>query len=209
MKSKFLRKITYKILPFIASLAQRVLFLTCKKVYELPQDEMPTPLIWVAWHGQLLMLPCIYRKLKPSSHEIHVMVSEHTHGDMAISVAKRFGMSFIRGSSRQGAIKALRQAIDTLNRGVDVGITPDGPKGPLYSVSDGAIILSTKCDAHILAVGWSASSYWQLGSWDAAKIPKPFSTVIFRASEPFKLGGLSKEEAKERVKDEIMRCMGK
>jgi lysophospholipid acyltransferase (LPLAT)-like uncharacterized protein len=102
----------------------------------------------------------------------------------------------------------LRNAIDALKDGSDIGITPDGPKGPLYSVSDGAATLSLKCDAPIVALGWSVNLFWQLGSWDRAKIPKPFSTITFRASEPFKVDTLSKEEARDKVKNELMRCMG-
>jgi lysophospholipid acyltransferase (LPLAT)-like uncharacterized protein len=152
------------------------------------------------------MIAYIYLKLKFSSN-INVIVSEHTHGDMAITVVKRFNASFIRGSSRRGAIKALKNAMDALNRGENVGITPDGPIGPLYSISDGVTVLSQKYNTDIIALGWSASSYWQLGSWDEAKIPKPFSTIVFKASEPFSLKGLDKNEAKQKVKDMLMECM--
>jgi lysophospholipid acyltransferase (LPLAT)-like uncharacterized protein len=186
---------------------QNILFLTCKKVYKLEKYRpSSSPVIWVCWHGQLLMAPYIYAQTKPF-RKINVMVSEHAHGDMAIAAAKRFDMNFIRGSSRRGAIKVLRKAIDALSRGEDIGITPDGPKGPLYSVSDGVVILSQKHDVDIVAIGWSVSSYWQIRSWDMTKIPKPFSTIVFKISEPFNLKGLDKEQAKQKVKDTLIMCM--
>ncbi|MDR1461112.1 MAG: DUF374 domain-containing protein [Campylobacteraceae bacterium] len=207
MKFKIFKKLSYKVLPYVVIFAQKILFLTCKKVYKLPKCKpLPSPVICVCWHGQLLMIAYIYLKLKFSSN-INVIVSEHTHGDMAITVVKRFNASFIRGSSRRGAIKALKNAMDALNRGENVGITPDGPIGPLYSISDGVTVLSQKYNTDIIALGWSASSYWQLGSWDEAKIPKPFSTIVFKASEPFSLKGLDKNEAKQKVKDMLMECM--
>ncbi|MDR2342827.1 MAG: lysophospholipid acyltransferase family protein [Campylobacteraceae bacterium] len=203
---KFFKKASYKILPYLIIFAQKILFLTCKKVYELQKYEpSSSPVIWTCWHGQLLMTPYIYMKIK--SHKINIMVSEHRHGDMAIVVAKRFDMDFIRGSSRRGAIKVLKSAINAINRGEDIGITPDGPKGPLYSVSDGIIVLSQKCDINIIALGWSVNSYWQLKSWDMTKIPKPFSTITFRASKPFNLKELDKDKAKQKVKDALMACM--
>jgi lysophospholipid acyltransferase (LPLAT)-like uncharacterized protein len=209
MRSKIIKKISYKVLPYITIFIQKILFLTCKKVHELPNCKLPSkPVVWVGWHGQLLMLPYGYFKLKPT-RKINIMVSEHIHGDMAIRIAKRFHFNFIRGSSRRGAIKALINAINALNRGEDVGITPDGPIGPLYSVSDGVVTLSQKYNIDVIALGWSASSYWQLGSWDKAKIPKPFSTIIFRSSEPFNLEGLSKEEAKQKIKNALMNCINK
>jgi lysophospholipid acyltransferase (LPLAT)-like uncharacterized protein len=151
------------------------------------------------------MIPYIYLKLK-STRKINVIVSEHTHGDIAIVITKRFDINFIRGSSRKGALKALKNAVDALNRGEDIGITPDGPIGPLYNISDGVVTLSQKYDTYIVALGWNASSYWQLKSWDMAKIPKPFSTIVFKASEPFELKGLSKDKAKQKVKDMLMKC---
>jgi lysophospholipid acyltransferase (LPLAT)-like uncharacterized protein len=206
MKSKFFKKISHSILPYVVIFVQKILFLTCKKVYELPKNKPASSVIWVCWHGQLLMIAYIYLKLK-SSRKINVIVSEHVHGDMAITIVKRFNANFIRGSSRRGAVKALINAKEALNKGEDVGITPDGPIGPLYSVSDGVVTLSQKHNVNIIAIGWSASSYWQLGSWDMAKIPKPFSTIVFKASEPFNLKELNKNEAKQKVKDMLMECI--
>ncbi|MDR1554503.1 MAG: lysophospholipid acyltransferase family protein [Campylobacteraceae bacterium] len=204
---RFFKKIVHKVLPYMMVFVQKILFLTCKKVYEFQKYKpSSSPIIWVCWHGRLFMSPYIYKKLE-SSRKINVIVSEHLHGDMAIAAAKRFNANFIRGSSRRGAVKALRSAIDILDKGEDVGITPDGPKGPLYSISDGVVMLSQKYGADIMAIGWSASSYWQLKSWDMAIIPKPFSTITFRISELFNLKGLDKCEAKQKVKDMLMECI--
>ena len=207
MRSKFLKKIAYKILPFAISLMQRAIFITCKKVYHLPKQEITSPIIWVCWHGHLLMAPYIYRKIKPIPHKVNAIVSKHIHGDIAVLASKRFHINFIRGSSRNGAVKALKIAIDTLNAGEDIGITPDGPIGPLHSVSDGVVALSSKCNVKIIAIGWSADSFWRLKSWDEAKIPKPFSTITFKASESFALSGLTKDEAKNRVYQNLMECV--
>lgn len=206
MKSKFLKHMSHKMLPFLISFVQKIIYLTCRKKYIMP-SQMPYPAIWVVWHSHLLMSPYIYLKIKSSKRKMNVIVSRHTHGDIAISAAKSFGMDYIRGSTRKGAIKALIQAMRALKNGEDVALTPDGPKGPLHSVSDGAVILSSKCNVAIVALGWSATSFWQLNSWDKAKIPKPFSTITFKVSEPFKLDGLANKEAKEKIKKELMWCL--
>jgi lysophospholipid acyltransferase (LPLAT)-like uncharacterized protein len=205
MKSKILKKIAFKISPFLIRVAQHFIYITCKKVYELPKGEVPSPAIWVCWHGQLLMCPYIYRKMRPMM-QISVIVSEHMHGDIVIKVTKRFKVNFIRGSSRKGAVKALVQAISALKKGEDIGITPDGPIGPAYSVSDGVITLAFKCGVPVVALGYVLDSFWQLKSWDKAKIPKPFSTITYRVSEPLYIDALTKEEAKEKVKATLMQC---
>ncbi|MDR2099959.1 MAG: hypothetical protein LBP40_03915, partial [Campylobacteraceae bacterium] len=66
MKNETLKKITHKITPFFISIVQHFIYITCKKVYELPKDEIPSPAIWVCWHGQLLMVPYFYRKVHPN-----------------------------------------------------------------------------------------------------------------------------------------------
>jgi lysophospholipid acyltransferase (LPLAT)-like uncharacterized protein len=207
MKNKTLKNIAQKLSPFFISLIQRFIYITCKKVYELPKDEIPYPAIWVCWHGQLLMCPYLYRRLRPLPMNGSAIVSEHMHGDIAIKASKRFKFDYIRGSSRRGAVKALVQAINVLKNGKDVAITPDGPIGPAYSISDGVSALGFKCAVPVVAFGYALNSFWQLGSWDRARVPKPFSTITYRVSEPLYLNGLTKEQANEKVKTALMRCM--
>ncbi|MDR2790964.1 MAG: lysophospholipid acyltransferase family protein [Campylobacteraceae bacterium] len=204
---KFFKKTAHKISPFFINLMQQFLYMTCKKIYELPSDEIPAPAVWVCWHGQLLMCPYLYRKMRPLPMNGSAIVSEHTHGDIAIRASKKFKFNYIRGSSRKGAVKALVQAINVLKKGDDVGITPDGPVGPVYSISDGVSVLAFKCGVPVVAFGYALNSFWQLKSWDRARVPKPFSTIIYRVSKPLYLDGLSKEEANEKVKNALMKCM--
>jgi lysophospholipid acyltransferase (LPLAT)-like uncharacterized protein len=200
------KKLGLKVAPFFINYMQYFLALSCRKNYYFHETTPPVPTIWVCWHGQLLMAPILFRLMRKKPHRIYVIVSEHAHGDMAVKSFGRYGFNFIRGSSRQGAIKALRQAIEKLGEGYDIGITPDGPIGPLHSVSDGAYVLAQRCNAVVKAIGWTPSRYWQLGSWDGAKIPKPFSTINFRASESFSIAELDKEAAKKLIYEKLMWC---
>ncbi|MDR1614075.1 MAG: lysophospholipid acyltransferase family protein [Campylobacteraceae bacterium] len=207
MKNKILKKIAQKLSPFFISSLQHFIYTTCKKVYELPSGEIPFPAIWVCWHGQLLMCPYLYRKMRPLPMNGSAIVSEHTHGDIAIKASKRFKFNYIRGSSRKGAVKALVQAMNVLKKGEDIAITPDGPIGPVYSISDGVSALALKCGVPVVAFGYALNSFWQLKSWDKARVPKPFSTITYRISGPLYLNGLTKEQANEKVKTALMRCM--
>ena len=43
----------------------------------------------------------------------------------------------IRGSSSKGGAKVIISALKELKDGNDIAITPDGPRGPRYSIADG------------------------------------------------------------------------
>jgi lysophospholipid acyltransferase (LPLAT)-like uncharacterized protein len=203
------KRIAARVFPILIRVIIHTIHFTCKKKFLLPKEQIKTPAIWVAWHGQIILIPYIYKQIGETAGKIHIIVSEHLHGDFAIRIFKNYiNFDFIRGSSRKGAIKALKSAIEKLQMGENVGITPDGPKGPLHSVSDGAITLSLKCNVPVIAIGWSADRYWQLKSWDEARIPKPFSTIMYKISNPIYIDkNDDKNKVKDIIKNAIMDCM--
>jgi lysophospholipid acyltransferase (LPLAT)-like uncharacterized protein len=79
-------------------------------------------------------------------------------------------------TSRRGAV-AMLEMVRTSEAGFDIAITPDGPRGPKYQLNPGVITLAQKADIPVLAFGIFYSSYWELKSWDAFRIPKPFATI--------------------------------
>ncbi len=67
-----------------------------------------------------------------------------------------------------------------LRAGHDIGITPDGPRGPIYELKPGAVIVPRRTGAPLLLVGAEFSSAWRLKSWDRFYVPRPFSRVRMR-----------------------------
>jgi len=83
-------------------------------------------------------------------------------------------------------------------------ITPDGPKGPRYSMSDGAVALALRAKLPIMVVNYRPSSYWQLSSWDKFIIPKPFSQLeIYH--QIININNMQKDEAKEHLQSVMNR----
>jgi lysophospholipid acyltransferase (LPLAT)-like uncharacterized protein len=115
-----------------------------------------------------------------------------------------FRLGTIHGSTTRGGAKVLIQGLKSLSEGYDIGITPDGPKGPRYTVSDGVVVMAQKRQAKVIVYSCVPSSYWQLGSWDRFVIPKPFGILDFYASEPIDLEGLEMDAAKERLYNALM-----
>jgi lysophospholipid acyltransferase (LPLAT)-like uncharacterized protein len=71
-------------------------------------------------------------------------------------------------------------------------------------VSDGIVIIAQKLDRAIVVQNCVPSKYWELSSWDNFMTPKPFSHLEFYASEPFKVTGLSMQDAKALIYDKLM-----
>ncbi len=82
-------------------------------------------------------------------------------------------------------------------------VTPDGPKGPRHSMSDGAIGLAVKSHLPIFVMNYQVSAYWQLKSWDKFLIPKPFSTIDFYM-QSISFEGMSLDEAREYLLDKML-----
>lgn len=192
-----------KVAPFLLQLFVRFIYLTSKKRFHHPKELKDKTYIVSFWHGELLMQPFNYQKLKPHG-KVSAMISEHKDGEAITKTVEYLGIYSIRGSSTRGGAKALIGAIKELKGGDDIAITPDGPKGPRFSVADGIVAIHKKTNAKILAFNCKPSSYWQFNSWDKFIVPKPFGTIDFYVSEPFSVEDLEVEEAKEFIKNRLL-----
>jgi lysophospholipid acyltransferase (LPLAT)-like uncharacterized protein len=64
---------------------------------------------------------------------------------------------------------------------------PDGPRGPLYRVQPGAVVLAQMAQVPILPLAFSADRYWAIKSWDRLIVPKPFARVRLAVGEPLEI----------------------
>lgn len=204
MRKKILRKLSLLVLPFVGTLLIRFIYLTSHKRFHLPKVIPDESVIFACWHGDLLMQPYLYYQFR-STPKAKVLISEHFDGQIISGIIRFFKLGSIHGSSTRGGAKVLIQALKALSDGYDIGITPDGPKGPRYSVGDGVVVMAQKRHAKVVVFHCCPSRYWQLTSWDRFVVPKPFGTLEFYASEPIDLEGLEMEEAKTLIKEHLMK----
>jgi lysophospholipid acyltransferase (LPLAT)-like uncharacterized protein len=108
--------------------------------------------IFCFWHGRLLMMP--FANLRGKGK---VLISRHRDGELIARVMNFFNLGTIRGSFRKGTVSSIREIISNLNEGYDVAITPDGPKGPRYTVKDGIVELARLTGKSIVPITYSAS----------------------------------------------------
>jgi hypothetical protein len=148
------------------------------------------PSIICLWHGQMLTLFAHHRDL-----DVAVLISEHRDGEIIARVLRAFGYRTVRGSTSRGGGRALLELVATLNRGEEISITPDGPRGPRHQFAPGALIASQRSGAPIVGVVAHVSRAWRLKSWDAFEIPKPFARITVAYSEPTAVEAASPREA--------------
>ncbi|QDF30078.1 lysophospholipid acyltransferase family protein [Halarcobacter anaerophilus] len=192
-----------KVVPFIMQLFVRFIYISSKKVFHHPKIDSKEPFIVAFWHGELLMQPFNYKRIRPKG-KVSAMISEHKDGEAITRTVEYLGIDSIRGSSTRGGAKALIGAIKELKAGYDIAITPDGPKGPRHSVADGIVAISQKTNARILIFNCRPTKYWQFNSWDKFIVPKPFGKLEFFIQEPLDISSLEQKEAKELIQDKML-----
>ncbi|MDD9859124.1 MAG: lysophospholipid acyltransferase family protein [Nitrospira sp.] len=143
--------------PFIGARAIRMLGRSmswrvhgCEHVDRLHRQGRPV--IIAFWHGQQLMMPLAYR-----GREARILISQHRDGELVYRVMKQFGFGAVRGSTTRGGASALRQLIRAGRQGVDLVITPDGPRGPRHLVQPGVLVLAGATGMPIVPLTFACS----------------------------------------------------
>ncbi len=139
-----------------------------------PHDpQLKERVIFAFWHESLLA-PTGRKPLGTTC----VLVSQHADGELIARIISHLGFRTVRGSTRRGAVEALRGLLRKGRRG-HFGVTPDGPQGPRRKVQPGVVFLASKTGLPIAPFGIGFSSAWRTKSWDRFAIPKPWSTVYW------------------------------
>ncbi len=134
------------------------------------------PLAVVLWHNRLFVTFEIQRRYR-ASRPNHALVSASRDGAWLAAFLSLVGMQTVRGSTSRFAREAAGELVETMRAGHDIGITPDGPRGPCYSLRPGALTVARSAHARLLLIGAEYDSAWRTRSWDRFYLPKPFSRV--------------------------------
>lgn len=135
--------------------------------------------IYAFWHQRQVFFTYSHR------HEaVSVLVSRSRDGEMIARTMKLSGIDSSRGSSTRGGMAAARELVDAVAAGLDIGITPDGPKGPARQVKPGVLFLAQKLGIPILPLTNALSHRLQFNSWDRFQVPLPFGRAALVYGEP-------------------------
>jgi len=180
------RAFIIKYLPNLTSKFQKFLYSSIKWEFVGIENglKVEKPVVIAFFHGRMLMLPFFYNILRPN-RKIKMIVSNHFDGTFIGKVVSYLGIEILQGSSTRGGTRLLKQILNLKN--FDIGITPDGPKGPGEKVKNGVIFISKVTGFPILPVTYSVKHKKILNTWDRFLIPRPFSKGVFICGEPIYL----------------------
>lgn len=165
----------------------------------LEMTRQGRPYITAFWHGRLLMAPTGWDRRVPLS----VMISQHRDGEMIARTVHHFGVNTVRGSTTRGGSKALREMLKVIQSGHNVGITPDGPRGPRMRAQAGIVLLARLSGAPIMPATYAVSRRKLASSWDRFVIALPFSRGVYLWGKPIYVDRDADEEALEGARLEL------
>jgi lysophospholipid acyltransferase (LPLAT)-like uncharacterized protein len=169
------------------------------------------PVIFCIWHNRLALCMEAYRifgKIRPIPG-LAVMVSASKDGGFLAAILERFKVQPVRGSSSRRGPQALLELTTWAERGYDLAITPDGPRGPRYVVQEGIMALAQLTGLPIIPVSYVATWKICVKSWDGFQIPLPFTRCEMNAGAPIfvprGISGTEREALQRQVERALMK----
>jgi lysophospholipid acyltransferase (LPLAT)-like uncharacterized protein len=140
------------------------------------------PFIVCFWHNRSMMQMCFWESNIP----FHMLNSAHRDGQLFAHTIGYFRLRTIAGSTSKRGTQALREIISALKKGDCIGITPDGPRGPRFKVSEGVIQISKLSGVDIIPCASATTRRKVWGSWDRFILALPFGRGAIVIGEPIK-----------------------
>ena len=170
----------------------------------------PGPAIYCTWHNRLALCMVEYQhyvQRRSPTPGMAALVSASKDGGFLAAILECFGVQPVRGSSSRRGARALLELTSWAERGYDLSITPDGPRGPCYVVQDGVMALAQVTGLPIVP----ASHYldWKVRpkSWDRFQIPVPFSRCEMVFGPPIRVPREASEAEREALRQQLERTL--
>jgi lysophospholipid acyltransferase (LPLAT)-like uncharacterized protein len=164
-------------------------------------DGETAPAVVIFWHNRLFAGILFYLRYF-RKRRLATLISASKDGAWLAGFVKKLGVRPVRGSRFNRGAQAVRDMITANKEGFDIGVSPDGSRGPLYDMKPGALKVALKTSAPIILLSLNHTAAWRLKSWDRFYIPHPFSKVevLMDVVAPDEVVGLEVEEAAAALK---------
>jgi lysophospholipid acyltransferase (LPLAT)-like uncharacterized protein len=163
-------------------LPARLLQLLCHTLYRIRIEDPENVrfstggVIGITWHNRLLFFPAIIPG--SSRKRTAAVVSASRDGQYIADLISIYGIRSLRGSSSRKGVNALLDSVKAMrDENLNVAFTPDGPRGPRYTMKPGPVMLASLTGFPICPLSINASKCWSAKSWDGFQIPKPGATL--------------------------------
>jgi lysophospholipid acyltransferase (LPLAT)-like uncharacterized protein len=160
-------------------------------------------MIFAIWHNRLALSLSAYNRYvrrDDPSRRMAAMVSASRDGGMLARVLELFEVQPVRGSTSRRGHQALRELTSWAERGYDLAITPDGPRGPAYQVQEGVISLAQLTGLPIVPASLRLTWKYRLPSWDRFQLPLPFAHCQVRTAPLLRIPRDTTEAGRESAR---------
>ena len=196
---------------FLAGLGAAILktlFLTLRLRVDdrsgLLEGRLEGPVILCFWHNRILGITFGYTRIYPQGRRgVIVLTSTSKDGEILARLVGAFRMGAVRGSSSRRGFQAQRELVRLVQEGRDIAITPDGPRGPKYSLGPGVVQLAQTTSAPVLPMQATFSNGVRMKTWDGFIIPLPFSKVSVTIGAPVHIPATPTNEAFEEARTQL------
>ena len=167
------------------------------------------PVIYATWHNRLglCLIGYEYAKKRNPTSGLAAMVSASKDGAFLSGILECFRVQPVRGSSSRRGPQALLELTTWSERGYDLAITPDGPRGPCYVVQEGVMSLAQITGLQIVPFSYSLKWKIRVKSWDRFQIPLPFSRCDMVFGKAIRVPRDATDAQREALRQELERTM--
>ncbi|MFO0883743.1 MAG: lysophospholipid acyltransferase family protein [Pirellulales bacterium] len=129
-------------------------------------------IIYVFWHEDLFYLGYLV-----SNTPTDCLISRSRDGEYFTQILHSMKVGTVRGSTNRGGAQAILQVMRS-DENRNLGVTPDGPRGPRRNFQAGAIFLASRSGMPIIPIAIGYQNAWRAKSWDRTAFAKPFSRIV-------------------------------
>lgn len=190
----------------LVSITWRCRFVDTHGFLKKPQG----PMIFCTWHNRLGLAMITWERFGRANFHcsgLVALISASHDGGVLARVLRYFNVEAVRGSSSRRGPQALLELSSFTERGYSVGITPDGPRGPRYTIRDGIIALAQISGLPILPVSNHVSWKIAFKSWDRFQVPLPFARCEIRIGLPVSVPRDCTDAQREAARRELLERM--
>ena len=135
------------------------------------------------------------------------MVSASKDGGFLAAILESFKVKPVRGSSSRRGPQALLELASWAERGYDLALTPDGPRGPRYNVQEGVTSLAQVTGLAVVPCSFNVGWKLQIKSWDGFQVPLPFSRCEMIFGAPVRIARDASDSEREALRQELERTL--
>ncbi len=178
--------------------------------FDAPGETGQGPAIYSIWHNRLVLSMIAYhgyaRKRNPTQG-MAALVSASRDGGFLSAVLELFSVQPVRGSSSRRGPQALLELTTWAERGYDLAITPDGPRGPAYQVQEGVMSLAQITGLPIIPFSYRLNWKLRPKTWDRFQIPLPFARCEMIIEKPLRVPREADDAAREALRQQLERTL--